>query len=131
MRRVRPLRDWVCIAPIEYKHGFLYVAGILLRKGTVIAVGPGRRIRRKVAYRRNPERSDEVTWFEDGSETGKVRPMRVKVGDVVEFGWRAGTEFSLGGQKLLMIPEQSCYCLSTADADQGIMEPQSMAIDAA
>lgn len=131
MHRIVPLRDFVCIAPIEYQHSFLYIAGILLRKGTVIAVGPGRRLRRKLPYRRNPERVDEVTWFEDGQETGSIRPLRVKVGDVVEFGWRAGTEFTLGGQKLLMIPEQSCYGLTTAAADTGIMEPQSMSVDAA
>lgn len=131
MHRIVPLRDFVCIAPIEYQHSFLYIAGILLRKGTVIAVGPGRRLRRKLPYRRNPERVDEVTWFEDGQETGSIRPLRVKVGDVVEFGWRAGTEFTLAGQKLLMIPEQSCYGLTTAAADTGIMEPSSMAVDAA
>lgn len=131
MHRIVPLRDFVCIAPIEYQHSFLYIAGILLRKGTVIAVGPGRRLRRKLPYRRNPDRVDEVTWFEDGQETGSIRPLRVKVGDVVEFGWRAGTEFILAGQKLLMIPEQSCYGLTTAAADSGIMEPSSMAVDAA
>lgn len=131
MHRIVPLRDFVCIAPIEYQHSFLYIAGILLRKGAVIAVGPGRRLRRKLPYRRNPERVDEVTWFEDGQETGSIRPLRVKVGDVVEFGWRAGTEFTLAGQKLLMIPEQSCYGLTTAAADTGIMEPSSMAVDAA
>lgn len=131
MCRVRPLRDWVCVKPIEYAHAFLFVAGITLRKGSIVAVGPGRRLRRKVAYRKNPERADEVTWFEDGPETGFIRPMRVDVGDVVEFGWRAGTEFTLSGEKLLMIPEQSIYGLTTADADSGILEPQSMAVDAA
>ena len=128
---MKPLRDWVCIKPIEYKHSFLHVTGILLRKGTVVAIGPGRRIRRKMPYRKNPDRVDEVTWFEDGPETGSVRPMRVKVGDCVEFGWRAGTEFILNGEKLLMIPEQSCYGLTSADADIGIMEPKSMTVDAA
>lgn len=131
LRRIRPLRDWVCIKPIEYKHSFLYIAGIQLRKGYVVAVGPGRRLRRKVAYRRNPERVDEVTWFEDGPEIGQIRPLRVCISDVVEFGWRAGTEFTLDGEKLIMVPEQSCYGLTTAAADTGIMEPQSMSVDAA
>ena len=125
---LRPLRDFVCIKPIPYKHSFLYVAGILLRKGEVIAVGPGRRMRRKLPYRKNPERVDEVTWFEDGQETGLIRPMRVKVGDCVEFGWRSGTEFELDGETYLMIPEQSCYWKTDARADEGIMEPASMAV---
>jgi co-chaperonin GroES (HSP10) len=128
VHRVKPLRDLVCVKLIEYKHSFLFVAGIQLRKGYVVAVGPGRRMRRKIAYRRNPERSDEVTWFEDGQETGKIRPKRVAVGDVVEFGWRTGTEFILDGEKLLMIPEQSIYGLTTADADVGLLEPRSMAV---
>lgn len=129
--RIMPLRDFVCVKPIEFKHAFLYVAGIQLRKGHVIAVGAGRRLRRKMPYRRNPDRVDEVTWFEDGQETGAIRPMRVKLGDCVEFGWRQGTEFELDGQKLLMIPEQAIYALTTADAGIGILEPQSMAVDAA
>ena len=36
---LRPLRDFVCIKPIPYKHSFLYVAGILLGKGEVIGGG--------------------------------------------------------------------------------------------
>jgi len=128
---IRPLRDLVCIRPIKYQHKVLYVDGIQMRKGHVIAVGPGRRIRRKLPYRKNPERMDEVTWFEDGQETGKIRPMRVKIGNCVEFGWRAGREFTFKGENLVMIPEQSCYCLTDEAADEGIFEPQSMAIDAA
>lgn len=125
---LKPLRDWVCIRPLEYTHEFLYVTGIMLRKGEVIAVGPGRRLRRRLPYRRNPERIDEVTWFEDGQETGAIRPMRVKVGDFVEFGWRAGREFTLKGEKLLMVPEQSCYGVTDARADQGLLEPKSMTV---
>lgn len=121
----------VCIRPMKYEHEFLYVTGIDLRKGEVIAMGPGRRMRRRLPYRKNPERVDEVTWFEDGLETGKIRPMRVKVGDFVEFGWRAGVEFELDGEKLLIVPEQSCYGVTDGRTDQGLMEPQSMAIDAA
>lgn len=128
---IKPLRDLICVRPIEYQHAFLYVAGIRLRKGTVIAIGPGRRMRRKMPYRKNPERADEVTWFEDGSETGVIRPMRVKVGDVVEFGWRTGVEFEYEGETLLVIPEQSAYWLADSRADLGMLEPQSMSVDAA
>ena len=128
---IKPLRDLICVRPIEYQHAFLYVAGIRLRKGTVIAVGPGRRMRRKLPYRKNPERADEVTWFEDGPEVGVIRPMRVKVGDVIEFGWRSGVEFEFQGETLLVIPEQSAYWLSDSRADVGILEPQSMSVDAA
>jgi co-chaperonin GroES (HSP10) len=126
--KVRPLRDWVCIRPMAYTHEFLYVTGITLRKGEVIAIGPGRRVRRRIGYRNNPDRVDEVTYFDDGLETGAIRPMRVKVGDFVEFGWRAGREFTVGREKLIMVPEQSCYGLTDGRADQGLLEPQSMAV---
>lgn len=126
--KILPLRDWVCIRPLEYTHEFLYVTGIMLRKGEVIAVGPGRRVRRRIGYRNNPDRVDEVTYFDDGLETGAIRPMRVKVGDFVEFGWRAGKEFPLGREKLIMVPEQSCYGITDSRADQGILEPKSMAV---
>jgi hypothetical protein len=46
-------------------------------------------------------------WFEDGDETGKVRPMRVKPGDVVEFSPRGQVEFELMGEPYVMIWEQS------------------------
>src|SRR5487761_20575 len=125
MHRIRPLRDWVALRPIAYEHDFLTVIGIPLRQGEVVAVGPGRRMRRKLPYRKNPDRADEVTWFEDGAETGQRRPLRVKVGDVVDFGWRSAREFRLGGELLLMVPEQSLYWHSERRG-QGLLEPESM-----
>lgn len=87
---MRVLRDRVLIKPLPYVHPVLLTPGVNIQKGVVIAIGYGRRSRRKVRFDRmeghlNTQRS---LYFEDGEETGKVLPMRVKVGDVVEFSPR-------------------------------------------
>jgi co-chaperonin GroES (HSP10) len=123
--KIRPLRDWVCIRPFVFEHPILYVKGIDLRKGRIVAVGPGRRIRRKVAFKNHEENSDKVIYFEDGPETGKIRPMRVKAGDVVEYSFRGTVPFELGREELLMIPEQSIYGLADESKHVAIFESRS------
>jgi co-chaperonin GroES (HSP10) len=123
--RVRPLRDWVAIRQFDYEHPVLYVAGMELHKGRIVAVGPGRRMRRKVAYRNHAENSDRITWFEDGPESGKVRPMRVKEGDIVEFGFRNVVPFRLGREELIMVPEQSIYGLTDESKHIAVFEARS------
>lgn len=136
--RIRPLRDRVAIKPIEYKHSVLYVAGIELRKGIVVAVGPGRRIRRRIPWRIPSDAPHVVgqsvnpgqTFFvEDGAETGKVNPMSVQVGDIVEYGFRDVFPFTLDGESFLMIKEKNIYGTTDARADSGVMEPASTPID--
>jgi hypothetical protein len=89
-RRVRVLRDRVLIRPIPYEHPLLATVGVDVSKGVVIGVGYGRRARRKTPFHQKmQDRGDQRTmYFEDGEETGKIAPMRVQVGDVVEFSFR-------------------------------------------
>jgi hypothetical protein len=89
-RRVRILRDRVLVKPLPYVNPVLLTPGINIQKGVIVAIGYGRRQRRKVRFDRmeghlNTQRS---LYFEDGEETGVVSPMRVQVGDVVEFSPR-------------------------------------------
>jgi hypothetical protein len=91
-RRVRVLRDRVLVKPLPYVHPILITPGIQVQKALVIGVGYGRRERRKVRFDRmeghlNTGRS---LYFEDGDELGRLRPMRVSVGDVIEFSPRNG-----------------------------------------
>jgi hypothetical protein len=106
--KTRVLRDRVLVKLIEYVHPLLVTPGIQIQKGVVIAVGPGRRERRKVEFRQEiSDRSHEIRlpngktakfggkplsrkklFFEDGPETGRVLPLQVKQGDVIEFGFR-------------------------------------------
>ncbi len=108
-KAVRPLLDRVLVKKLEYEHPTLAVVGVKLQKGVVIAVGPGRRMRRKVRFDKAPGALTGALYFEDGPETGAVRPMRVKVGDVVEFSPRGEIEWDFGGETLFWIKEQACY----------------------
>jgi co-chaperonin GroES (HSP10) len=136
---IRPLRDRVLIRPIAYKHTTLFVAGIELRKGEVLAVGPGRRLKRRIPWRvpsdapfvpGNTVNAGQTFFVEDGAETGAIAPMSVKVGDVVEYGFRDAFPVEFGGEKLLMIWQKNVYGTTDARTDSGILEPTSAPIDA-
>ena len=133
--KIRPLRDNVCVKRFEYEHPTLYVAGVRLNKGVVVAVGPGRRIRRKTRFDLMADgvNTTRSLWFEDGEETGQVRPMRVKVGDVVEFshtvGSRTGKAFELDGEELLMMGEQSIIGKTNDSRAEALLWSQSAGFD--
>jgi hypothetical protein len=103
----RVLRDRVLVKVLPYIHPTLLTPGIEIHKGVVIAVGYGRRQRRKTPFRQamddgapvlgpngevmkfaKSKLSDRTLWFEDGDETGLIIPMTVRPGDVVEFSFR-------------------------------------------
>jgi len=89
-KRIRVLRDRVLVKPLSYVHPILATPGIEIQKGVVIAVGYGRRQRKKVGFQQNMPGSTQgqTLYFEDGTETGKILPMSVSPGDVVEFSFR-------------------------------------------
>jgi len=87
-KRVRVLRDRVLVKPLPYVHPVLLTPGIEIQKGVVVAVGYGRRKRRKTEFRQSLFSSEKKIFFEDGEETGEIIPMQVKPGDVVEFSFR-------------------------------------------
>jgi co-chaperonin GroES (HSP10) len=85
----RILRDRLLVKRLEYRNKFgLYVAGVELNKGVIVAVGYGRRRRRKVAFKQNMGQGGRAIYFEDGDETGIVTPIGMRVGQVVEFSPR-------------------------------------------
>jgi co-chaperonin GroES (HSP10) len=111
------LRDRVLVERLEYKHPVLAVVGIVLQKGRVVNVGYGRRKRRLVRFEKMPGMSAGSLYFEDGEETGVVMPMKVKVGDIVEFSPRDQFEFSYGGKDYLVLKQNSIYGTSNDSAD--------------
>ena len=136
---IRPLRDRVLVRPIEYEHPILYVAGIELHKGEVVAVGPGRRVKRKIPWRIPSDapyapgstvNAGQTFYVEDGAETGRVVPPAVKPGDVVEYGFRDCFPVEFEGDKLLMIWEKNIYGIADASRHVGLLEPASAPIDA-
>ena len=88
MVSIKPLRDRVLVARIEADGKT--AGGIVLpdtakekpKRGTVIAVGPGRML-----------------------ESGAASPMDVKKGDCVLFGAFAGSEIKLDGKEYLILSE--------------------------
>src|SRR5271157_294141 len=105
-KRTRVLRDRVLVKVLPYVHPTLETPGIEINKGVVMAVGYGRRQRRKTTFKQSIDAgvpviqngkvmkfaksrlSDRTLWFEDGEETGMIIPMQVNPGDVVEFSFR-------------------------------------------
>lgn len=83
---LKPLADRVVVEPIEEEE--VTALGIVLpetakekpQKGTILAVGPGRR-----------------------DDAGKVIPMDVKAGDVVLYGKYSGTEVKLSSDKTVLV----------------------------
>jgi chaperonin GroES len=84
----RPLHDRVAIRRLESdskSKGGILIPDTVREKpqqGEVLAVGPGAR-----------------------DEAGTLRPLDVKVGDVVLFGKWSGTEVTIDGQDLLIMKE--------------------------
>ena len=104
--QLRILRDRVLVKLVPYVHPLLATPGMTIQKGVVISTGYGRRQRRKVEFRssmgeqemRRPDgkvirfaatqSANRTLFFEDGPETGRILPLQVKAGDVIEFGFR-------------------------------------------
>lgn len=145
-KKIRLLRDRLLIKQLPYVHPILATTGVTVQKGVVIAVGYGRRQRRKVAFKQGltdgppvlgpdgktvmkfakSRMTEREILFEDGAETGLIIPMQVKPGDVVEFGFRNITPIdfdrvlpSLQLGELLIVRQSSVYSI---DPDESLNE---------
>ena len=92
---LKPLADRVVIEPLEGEE--ITAGGIVLpetakekpQKGTVLAVGPGKK-----------------------ADDGTIVPIDVKVGDVVIYAKYGGTEVKLGsGQEVLVVRESDILAI--------------------
>jgi chaperonin GroES len=87
--KIKPLSDRVLVSPAEAEQKT--AGGIIIpdtakekpQKGTVIAVGPGK----------------------------KEEPMTVKAGDTVLYGKYSGTELQLEGDTYLIMKESDIYAI--------------------
>lgn len=102
----RVLSDRLLVKPLPYIHPVLATPGVNVHKGVIIAAGPGRRQRRLVEFRHDAppapvigptgkvatfaktRTTGRTLYFEDGPETGRLLPMQLKPGDVIEFSYR-------------------------------------------
>jgi hypothetical protein len=124
-RRCRLLGDRVLIKPLSYVHPILLTPGIEVQKGVIIGVGYGRRQRKLVGFKQKSDYTGYTQYFEDGAETGRITPMQVSVGDVVEFSFRGVQIFDFdrlgfpGIGDLIVVRQGSIY---SVDPDESLNE---------
>ena len=77
---LKPLGDRIAVRPLPWKPSATIdvVSSLKPLRGVVVAVGPG--------YRQKRRYLDSKGQCYKIGETGRIRPMDVKVGDVVELG---------------------------------------------
>ena len=102
---IKPLGDRIFVKPLPALTSTILsvVHQSKALRGTVVAVGPGYRL--KKLYRNS--RGEAVK----SGETGRVRPTEVKVGDVVELGGKeiGGYSFpriNIGNEEHIICQEQ-------------------------
>jgi co-chaperonin GroES (HSP10) len=123
--------DRVLVQRLEYENPLLAVVGITLQKGIVIAVGPGKRQRKKVRFDllEGHLSTSRSLFFEDGAETGRVYPILIKVGDVVEFSPRNQIEWDFAGEKLVWIWQKAIYGTTNDSRHEALLWQESAGTD--
>lgn len=124
--KVRPTGERILWFRQEYTHPFLALPPIKTNRGWVLAVGPGKRIRRKVKVQVAPGQFHEAAV---GAHTGKVRPMTVKPGDFLEFSQYGQTEFEVDGIKFVLSAEDSVLGYGDENDTQGVLFPAPAGFD--
>lgn len=115
---IKCLQDWVCGERLEYKHKTLYVHGQETHRAKIVAVGPGKRIRRPIQVQ-DPLNGK---WFKAnvGDETGKVKPTTVKPGEIVEFSNNGFVEQEIDGKKYVFFREASIIGYADLNDTEGL-----------
>ena len=94
MSKLKPLYDRVVVKRLEEERksaGGIVIPDTAAEKpsrGTVTAVGNGKLL-----------------------EDGKLRPIGVKVGDIILFGKYSGTEVKVGGEELIVMREDDIMAI--------------------
>jgi co-chaperonin GroES (HSP10) len=116
--QIRPMSDWVCLKRHDYKHRTLYVHGAKTHRGTVVAVGPGKRLKKWV------EVTSPVTGksfrVRAGDETGYRKPMDLRPGDVVEYSDAGWEERIINNQKYIFTRQDSVICFADLLDTEGL-----------
>lgn len=120
---IRPLSDRILVQRLSYENPLLVVTGITLQKGVVVAVGSGKREKRKVRFdlMEGHLSTNRALYFEDGEETGRTHPIHVKVGDVIEFSPRNQIEWDFEGEKLVWVRHGGIYGKSNDSRSEALL----------
>ncbi len=124
--RVRPLGNKIVWFRDEaVSQSGLILPTVTLNRGEVLAVGPGKRLKRKRRYENQDAAPGNAYFYmENGPETGQIRPVEVKVGDKLEFSQYGQVEFEISGfagVKLVLSSEDSVLGHAIGDASHAFM----------
>jgi len=115
--QIKPLHDWICVKNVEYKHPIFYVHGAATHKGIVVAVGPGKRIRKWL------EVKDPVTGkpfrARVGAERNAREPMDIVPGDVIEYSNNGWEKREIDGTEYVFVRQGSVIGFTDLEDKQG------------
>jgi len=125
--KIRPLSDWVVLKRHEYKHKTLYVHGAKTHRGEVVACGPGKRLKKWVEVQ-SPT-TGRPFKVRAGYETGYLKPMDIKPGDVVEYSDAGWEEHTINGKKYIFTRQDSVICFADPTDTEGLQAHKSPEYD--
>ncbi len=124
---IKPLHDWIVLKRHDYAHKTLYVHGQKTHRGTVIAVGPGRRLKKFI------EVEDPINGKKfrtrAGNETGYRKPVDITPGDIVEYSDAGWEERVIDGEKYIFTRQDSVIGFSDSTDPEGLQGHASPDID--
>lgn len=120
---IRPTQDWLVLKRHEYKHKTLYVAGQQTHRGTVIATGPGKRI--KAWKEVQDPLSGKFFRARVGDETGATAPMDVVPGDVVEYSNYGWEKRIIDNEEYIFVRQGSVICFADPEDTEGLQSHNS------
>ena len=120
----------VCLEPIEAKHPVFFIHGQKSLRGKVVAVGPGKRLKRYV------DTPHPANFLGDtvrkgtfraavGDEYGVTMPTELVPGDVVEYSPYGWDERIIEGKKYVFISEASVLAVTDDSSLEGFQEHTS------
>ena len=127
MIKIKPLQDWIVLKKAEYKHKTLYVHDQQTHRGTVVAVGPGKRLRAWLEVE-DPMKGKRFR-ARVGAETGKVAPMEIKPGDFIEYSNQGWEEREINGEKYIFTRQGSVIGYANPNDTEGLQSHNSAIID--
>ena len=122
----KPLSDWVVLKRHEYKHKSLFVYGAKTHRGTIIAVGPGKRLKKWIEVQ-DPVRG-KTFRARAGNETGHIKPMDLKWGDVVEYSDAGWEERVIDGETYIFTRQDSVICYADPKDTEGFQGHNSAVV---
>ena len=124
---IKPLSDWVVLKQHEHKHKTFFIAGASTHRGTVVAVGPGKPIKRFIEV--TDPLNGKKFKTRAGAETRYRKPMDLVPGDVVEYSDAGWEERYINNEPYIFTRQDSVICFADTTDTEGFQEHRSAIID--